>query len=242
MSPQRAKTYARLFAALSLSVLANLLLFQPRLAVRGQSAQASTQASTQASSQASQPVDPVNRLVPGTAAKTEPAASEARAMRISAIAPRFDPAQQTAETIGSIQRELKDLGHYPGQIDGRGSQLMTAAMFAYQQQHGMRITAEPSEALLKLLILGRADGGPVANAGQGVAPGSAAEKLAMDIQQLLAALGYSAGRDGRLTPELQRAIRAYETDNGLLPPTGRVTAALVAHLQRKAAGFKPRAG
>ena len=215
MSPHRAKIYARLFAALSLSVLANLLLFQPRLAGR-------FQAGGQAEGQAVRP--------------------EAKAMRMAVVAQKFTPAAET-DTVSSIQRELKDLGHYPGQIDGRTSQLTHAAIFAYQQQHGLTITGEPSEPLLKALIMGRADGGPLPSGGPGIAPGSAADKLVTDVRQILTALGYNCGRsDGRLTLELIKAIRAYETDNRLMPPTGRITATLVIHLQRKAAALKQHAG
>ena len=220
MSPHRAKTYVRLFAALSLSVLANLLLLQPRLPGRGH---------------AVGQVGPAEAHAGGHVGPS--------AMRLAAVAPKFAPAEASTDTVRGIQRELRDLGHYPGALDGRVSQLTQAAVFAYEQQHGQTITAEPTEALLKELILGRADGGPPAKGGPGVAPGSPADKLVGDIRQNLAALGYTPGRsDGRLSPELIKAIRAYETDNGLVPPTGRINAALVQHLQRKAASSRQRAG
>ena len=225
MSPQRAKTYVRLFAALSLSVLANLLLFQPRLALHGRAA-------GQAEAQAPRP-EPSRSASGG----------EAKAMRLAIVAQKFNPAEEARETVSSIQRELKDLGHYPGQIDGRSSQLTHAAIFAYQQQHGLTITAEPSEQLLKALILGRADSGPQPSGNPGVAAGSAADKLVSDVRQMLTVLGCNCGRsDARLTPELIRAIRTYETDNRMLPATGRITATLVLHLQRKAALMKQHAG
>jgi peptidoglycan hydrolase-like protein with peptidoglycan-binding domain len=226
MSPQRAKTYVRLFAVVSLSVLANLLLFQPPLAIHGN-------ASARVDGRGARP-DAIRSAAGG---------AEARAMRAGVVAPKFSPAEEVTETVRSIQRELKELGHYPGQIDGRSSQLTHAAIFAYQQQYGLPITAEPSDALLKTLILGHPDGGPQPVGGPGVAPGTPADKLVLDVRQILTALGYNCGRsDGKLSLELIRAIRAYETDNGLLPATGRITATLVLHLQRKAIASKPHAG
>ena len=238
MSPHRAKTYVRLFAALSLSVLANLLLFQPRLAVRSHAGGAVAETAGQPRRAETDKPD-VRRPETGN--------PQASAMRLAVIAPAFNPTEQMTETVRSIQRELKDLGHYPGPIDGRASQLTHAAIFAYQQQHGLTITAEPTEDLSKLMVLGSSTGPGTATgrpAGSpAVAPGSPAEKLVADICQILTALGLDAGRGpGRMTPEFIRAIRTYETDNGLLPPTGRISAALVAHLQRKAAAVRAKAG
>lgn len=216
MSAQRAKIYVRLFAALSLSVLANLMLFQPRLPLRG----------------------------PFGGAESSASGGEAKAMRMAAAAAspsRPRSAEQAAESIRAIQRELKELGHYPGQIDGRASALTHAAVLAYEQQHGIPLTGEPTEALLKGLILGPAAIPPAALGGPGLMQGSAAERLVQDVRGMLSSLGYNAGRsDGRLSPELIRAIRAYEADNGLQPPTGRITATLLLHLQRKQASFRGR--
>lgn len=218
MTPLRAKIYVRLFAALSLSVLANLLLFQPRLPARG-----SALASVQPHRAEALPVGG-NKV-------------EAKPTRSAVASTKLDLAEQT---IRSIQRELKDIGHYPGEIDGRSNQLLHAAIFAYQQQYGLTITAEPSEPLLVLLQARLDDPGSVstgastATAGAGVAPGSAADKLVADVRQLLASVGYKSERsDGRLTADLIRAIRKYESDHAMLPTTGRISAALIAQLQRK---------
>lgn len=216
MSAQRAKIYVRLFAALSLSVLANIILFQPRLPQRG----------------------------PFGGAESSASGGEAKAMRLAAVPAspaRPRSPEQTAESIRAVQRELKELGHYPGQIDGRSSPLTHAAVLAYEQQHGIALTGEPTDALLKGLILGPTANPPATTGGPGLMPGSAAERLVQDVRGILSSLGYNAGRqDGRLSPELIRAIRAYEADNGLQPPTGRITATLLLHLQRKQAAFRAR--
>ena len=213
MSTQRAKIYVRLFAALSLSVLANLLLFQPKLSFHGQLGSADSFAG----------------------------GAEPKAMRVAAPTPKTRPPEQVSDSIRTIQRELKELGHYPGQIDGRSSQLTHAAVLGYEQQYGSPLTGEPTEQLLKSLILGPSAATPNMMGGPGIVHGSAAERLVQDIRQILSSLGYNAGRaDGRLSPELIRAIRAYEADNGLMPPTGRITATLLLHLQRKQAAFRSR--
>lgn len=216
MSAQRAKIYVRLFAALSLSVLANIIFLQPKLPFRG----------------------------PFGGAESSASGGEAKAMRVAAQVPpvpRQRTAEQTAESIRAIQRELKELGHYPGQIDGRSSPLTHAAVLSYQQQHGAPLTGEPTEGLLKGLILGPSASVSASQGGPGLVQGSPAERLVQDVRSMLTALGYNAGRpESRLSPELIRAIRAYETDNGLQPPTGRITATLLLHLQRKQAAFRGR--
>ncbi len=208
MTPQRARTYCWLFAAMSASVCANLLLLQPR---QGQIAAATT--------------------------------GETKVMRAAAPVAGGRGSDQVADTVKAIQRELKELNLYPGQIDGKATPLMHAAIVAYEQAQALPITGEPSQSLLRDLIVGPSSGGASTTMpGVGVAPGSAAEKLIRDIRQKLISLGYAAGHgDGRMTLELIQAIRAFERDN-TLPQTGRVSASLVLQLQRSAAQFKPRAG
>jgi peptidoglycan hydrolase-like protein with peptidoglycan-binding domain len=206
MTPsQRAKTYGWLFAAMSATVCANLLMMQPRL---------------------------------GETAATPPAGK--KAFRASADGKATRGASELTDTVRAIQRELKGLRIYPGQVDGKPSPLVHAAIVAYEQAQALPITGEPTQALVRELIVGpTAVTSPPATASLGVAPGSAAERLIRDIRQKLAALGYAPGNgDGRLTVELAQAIRAFEKDNGL-PQTGRISPTLVVHVQRSAAAFKP---
>ena len=81
MSPQRARTYVWLFVAMSASVCANLLLFQPRADGK--------------------------------------AAGGPKALRIGAPAQSERSVDQVADTVRAIQRGLKELGLYPGQLDGK---------------------------------------------------------------------------------------------------------------------------
>lgn len=206
MSPsQRIKTYGWLFAAMSATVCANLLLMQPSLNEAGTVSTAGT-----------------------------------KAMRAAAETPASKSAAQVTDTVRAIQRELRELRLYPGQIDGKPTPLMYAAIVAYEQAQALPITGEPTQSLLRDLIVGpSASGSPPAGQSFGVAPGSAAERLVRDIRQKLALLGYAPGAgDGRLTTELFHAIRAFEKDTGL-PQTGRISANLVMQIHRSAAAFRP---
>lgn len=202
MTPQRARTYCWLFAAMSVSVCANLLLFQP--------------------------------------GRNVASGADSRAMRAGAAGAHG--AGQAADTVRAIQRELKELRLYPGQVDGKSSPLVHAAIVAYEQAQALPITGEPTQALLRDLIVGpSATAAPPSGQGLGVAPGTAAERLIRDIRQKLITLGYAAGSgDGRMNLELIQGIRAFERDNAL-PQTGRVSAQLLLHLQRSAASFKAKA-
>jgi peptidoglycan hydrolase-like protein with peptidoglycan-binding domain len=168
------------------------------------------------------------------------AATGNKAMRAVADTRAGTAADQVADTVRAIQRELKALRIYPGQVDGKPSPLVHAAIVAYEQAQTLPITGEPTQALLRDLIVGpSASGAPPVSQGLGVSTGSAAERLVRDIRQKLASLGYAPGNgDGRLTIELTQAIRAFEKDNGL-PQTGRISANLLLHIQRSAAAFKP---
>lgn len=181
-------------------------------------------------------------LQPRLDAKGQPS-GDARVLRMTSSNPAAKPVTTVNDTVRAIQRELKELNLYPGQLDGKPSPLMHAAIVAYEQAQALPITGEPTQALLRDLIVGpSAGGGEATGRGVGVAAGSAAEKLIRDIRQRLATLGYAAGGgDGRLTLELIQSIRAFERDSGMRQ-TGRVTAQLMVQLQRSAAAFKPRAG
>lgn len=151
-------------------------------------------------------------------------------------------ADQAADTVRVIQRELRELNLYPGQPDGKVSPLVHAAIVAYEQAQALPITGEPTQALVRDLIVGPPGRGSQASAGLGVVAGSAADRLIRDIRQKLVALGYPAGQiEGRLTVELSQGIRAFERENGM-SQTGRVSAQLVLQIQRSAAAFKSRSG
>ena len=138
MTPQRARTYCWLFAAMSVSVCANLLLFQP--------------------------------------GRNVASGADSRVMHAGAAGAH--DAGQVADTVRAIQRELKELRLYPGQVDGKPSPLVHAAIVAYEQAQALPITGEPTQALLRDMIVGpSAIAAPPSGQGFGVAPGTAAERL-----------------------------------------------------------------
>src|SRR5262249_60215652 len=93
-----------------------------------------------------------------------------------------------AETIRAIQRELKLRGYGPVPVDGTIGLATRAAIMALEHDHGMALSAEASERLLKRIVLGAEPAN--VNTGvvdRGVSPRAA--EVIRSVQQWLAALG-----------------------------------------------------
>lgn len=178
---------------------------------------------------AAPPVKPtrIARLKPDSAVAIHPFAH-----REAAAAP---------ETVRALQRELTQRGYEPGAADGTIGLATRAAVMAYEQDQGIPVTGEPSEALLKRLLLGVTPGDPLPpqptrEARQRV------EHIVRTVQETLAALGYMPGAiDGHLGTETDRAIREFEMDQGVVP-TGRISGRLINRLARAAGTKLPGAG
>jgi peptidoglycan hydrolase-like protein with peptidoglycan-binding domain len=144
-----------------------------------------------------------------------------------------DPlAPPSPQTIRAIQRELATRGFDPGPVDGTIGLMTRAAIMAYEHDEGLLLSGEPTEALLRRIILGASaeDAGPLAT------PKSreSAERLIRGVQQALQSLSYAPGElDGVLGEDTVRAIREFEMDQGLVP-TGRVSGRLIVRLARAA--------
>ena len=109
---------------------------------------------------------------------------------------------------------------------------------AFENDHGMALSGEASERLLKRILLGATDPAGADSSAAGSVRSGHAEQVLRAVQQWLAALGYQPGRtDGRPGEETVKAIRDFEMDKGLVP-RGRVSAELVARLS-EAAASKP---
>ena len=138
------------------------------------------------------------------------------------------PASQ-AEVTRAVQRELQIRGYATGTNDGVAGVMTRAAIMAYEHDHGLALTAQPSQELLKSIILGEG-GKPGARSAK--AATAEAQDVIRSVQRSLVKLGYKAGAaNGKLTPETTRAIRAFEGDQAL-PETGRVSGPLLARLAR----------
>jgi len=140
--------------------------------------------------------------------------------------------EASSATIRAIQRELKAAGYYEGPSDGLANLSTHAAIMAYESDQQLELTGLPSDALLRMLILGT---GRTRVAGENPSTavrGTPAEQLIRLVQQHLIARGYSiAAVDGRMSDDTRRAIAAFEAEQRL-KPSGRISAPLLAKLQR----------
>ena len=161
--------------------------------------------------------------------------------KIAAVAPGADTTVNKAEIIRGVQRELNTRGYGTGQPDGVAGLLTRASIMAYEYDYGLSLTAEPTQELLSRIVLGTA--GPAATLkNQPQIKSGEAEAVVKVVKQLLAGLGYGAGKaDGKLGDETIRAIRDFELDQKL-PETGRISGQLVSRLLRVQGQVKPAAG
>lgn len=125
----------------------------------------------------------------------------------------------------AVQKVLAERGYQPDVTDGAVSVVTRAAIMAYEHDHGLSLTADPSQALLRHMRGGSApEPGPK--------PGKPGRMPHVDqlvglVQRTLSAAGYFAGQlDGYFSKDLAAAISAYEIDIGLTP-SGRISAPLV---------------
>jgi peptidoglycan hydrolase-like protein with peptidoglycan-binding domain len=141
------------------------------------------------------------------------------------------------ETVRAIQRELKARGYGPLTGDGVIGLTTRAAIMAFEHDHGLGLTGEASEDLLRRILLGASP--DIEPAGAAKVRSVEAEQVIRTVQQRLTALGYRIGRvDGWLGEDTVKAIRDFEMDKGLVPK-GRICAELVARLS-VAAAPKPK--
>ena len=145
-------------------------------------------------------------------------------------------APDAPEIVSSIQRELQVRGYEPGVPDGVPGAVTRAAIMAWEHDHGLALTGEATEAVMKAIVLGVS--GPTA--AQIAAQWQAlpkekrqrTEALVRSVQQSLATLGYNPGKiTGRTNEETERAIREFEMDQNL-SQSGRISGPLVSRLAR----------
>jgi peptidoglycan hydrolase-like protein with peptidoglycan-binding domain len=136
-----------------------------------------------------------------------------------------------AELTKGVQRELANINYEPGPADGILGQVTRAAIFAYEYDNGMVLTAQPSDQLLSQLILGSSSlSQSAARPGKTMTPDG--ESLVRTVKKQLSALGYQIGVPGAtLTPEFARAIREFETDQKL-KVSGRISGPMESRLLR----------
>jgi peptidoglycan hydrolase-like protein with peptidoglycan-binding domain len=234
MTPGQARIALLSFVLVSAGVATNALFLQARLPAAGKvpAERASVRPAADRAGKVGEATTTRRSAIP-----------EEQALRIARFAPDLDKIDAApagpddiadAETIRAIQRELKLRGYGPVAGDGVIGLTTRAAIMAFEHDHGMALSGQASERLLKRILLGAADLASADSPGAGKVRSSHAEQLIRSVQQWLATLGYQPGRiDGRPGEETVKAIRDFEMDKGLVPK-GRVSAELVVRLSEAA--------
>lgn len=124
----------------------------------------------------------------------------------------------------ALQESLSTAGYYKGGVDGVYGPSTVDAVEALQQAHGLPVTGTVDKATAAALQADlQAKGGAAAQ--QGVASTAA-------IQQTLKLTGFWTGPvDGKWTPALTEAVKAFQTALGV-KPSGAVDAATVAAFEK----------
>lgn len=129
------------------------------------------------------------------------------------------------DTIKAIQRELSTRGYGPVAVDGVPGLATRAAIMAFEADEGLPLTAIANEQMLKSILLGAVPGSATQKP-----PSARAQDIIRAVQNWLLSLGFQAGPStGLMTPETEKAIRAFEASLGL-SPKGRISADLVKRL------------
>jgi peptidoglycan hydrolase-like protein with peptidoglycan-binding domain len=124
----------------------------------------------------------------------------------------------------ALQQDLADAGYFDAKVDGVYGPSTVAAVEALQKAHGLPVTGTVDKATEAAL---RSD---LAAKGGAAADASLASTAA--TQQTLKLAGYWDGPvDGKWTPALTDALKAFQTDLDV-PATGTVDAATVSALEK----------
>lgn len=254
LSPFRARLALAGFVCIGTGIGFNLLALQGRESERSQWLVLPSRAPTtaerdllerlareaiEADDAGSQVTEPGSRLPSGARGDTlthRVASFSPTAGHLTAsMQPAGDPVEARRTTVKSVQIELAKRGYEPGTADGSPGLVTRAAVLAYEQDHGLPLTAEPSTEILSHLTRStkppRGAAGPsppLRNSGAG------AEYVIRSAQSALRKLGYlTAPADGVASDATVRAIRAFELDAGLVP-SGRVSGAVMMRLLQHA--------
>ena len=149
---------------------------------------------------------------------------------VTAKLPVLESAAPEAKLVSTIQRELSDRGYATGAINGRAGLMTRSAIMAFEFDRRFPLTGDPSEELLRriLLDLSGPDGGTT------LPPGETAGRIIAGAQRLLQRLGYDPGPvNGTLNEQTRKAVRQFEADVGMLPK-GRISGDVMAEIARHA--------
>ena len=166
----------------------------------------------------------------------------------TAIVPRLQSTQSAPATdtgtqarlqlIASIQRELTRKGFYDGPADGIWGSKTDAAVRDFIQAAGLKINAEPSDALLRTVSTSNAkpsNTGSVSTAAADpiarlIAPSNAPSKRITAVQRALADFGFGQIKPtGVFDADTRAAVEKFERERRL-PVDGQISDRLVREL------------
>lgn len=214
------------FAVLATAAITNMVMLQPTSGRRGAAKTPRVETAAELRTDAAALPRTEERAPSRQPAKTEPKPEPA---------PAAATGNASAQDITrAIQRELKERGYEAGVADGQPGLMTRAAIMAYEHDRAMNLTGEPSQQLLKQILLNTVPVAATARPAASQEQSMHATQVIRTVQQSLVTLGYLPGKvDGRLGDDTVRAIREFELDQGL-HETGRVSGQLVARLSRLA--------
>lgn len=247
MSPRWLRPGLFSFLVLTTAFAGNLFVMQPPSKTfapkRVEFGRAETQSPVSTAVPQQAAATPANAADAGVAAISTSSLPEAQPIAFSRPSPAETRAAALIETTGgnsaeltrAIQRELTARGYDTGSADGVPGLVTRAAIMAFESDHGGLLTGEPSETLLKSIVLGTDPAEPRAGT---AAPSKEAAEVIRQVQVSMKKLGFYKGpADGRLSAPMERAIRDFEAHQGLAV-TGRISGQLAARLARIAADSK----
>jgi peptidoglycan hydrolase-like protein with peptidoglycan-binding domain len=186
---------------------------------------------------------PCGRIADPTASP-QPGSTAGDVGRIADGASTFS-ASNGVNVIRAVQRELGRRGYKPGIANGVANVATRRAIMAYQHDHGLPLTGEPSNALLKAIVLGSSravrapgrsisidQGSRVGEVGRVVESASTLTAsngvdVIRAVQRELGLRGYKPGiPNGVANVATRGAVMAYQHDRGL-PITGEPSEALL---------------
>ena len=245
MTPTHARYAVFAFLLLSMCVAGNIMFLQDSLGgSRGETLRSQIRLSTERAKRTSEASGiGFADEIPSPSGRSTPAspvsggrASQLRANVMNDSLPSAAPGDAPPEIVNSIQRELQARGYEVGVPDGVAGVITRASIMAWEFDNGLPATGEPTEAIMRAIILGVSP----ALAEQVAAQFQALPKdrksrpdvLVRSVQSSLSALGYNAGKvTGRVNEDTARSIREFEMDQNLAQ-SGRISGPLVARLMR----------
>jgi peptidoglycan hydrolase-like protein with peptidoglycan-binding domain len=240
MTPTHARYAVCVFMLLSTCVAGNLMFMQENHgAGRGQTTRAQARGELERGKRSAAPQQAPLSIAPLPAHAPKPIAKLAAAEVPTSGGP------DASDVVAAIQRELQARGYEPGLPDGAAGIVTRAAIMAWEFDHGLALTGEPTEALKKAIVLGVSAALTTQIQAQYQAlpkeKRARTEVLIRTVQSSLSALGYNAGKvTGRITEDTVRSIREFEVDQNLVQ-SGRISGPVVARLLRLSGMGRPTA-